>query len=119
MAATGLLEQTGVIVLVSLIGLACGVRRFCPQVSQRFRARNHLESLGLLALTPQCSVALVRAGQEMLVLGVTPQAVTLLAKMPEAAAVFGKEGSRETNKEGNGETERPNATVIEETGAAP
>jgi flagellar biogenesis protein FliO len=118
MAETGLLGQTGVIVLVSLIGLACGVRRFCPQVSQRFRARNHLESLGLLALTPQCSVALVRAGQEMLVLGVTPQAVTLLAKMPEAA-VFGKEGNRAMEKESDGETERPNATVIEETGAAP
>jgi flagellar biogenesis protein FliO len=54
----------------------------------------------------------------MLVLGVTPQAVTLLAKMPEAA-VFGKEGNRAMEKESDGETERPNATVIEETGAAP
>jgi flagellar biogenesis protein FliO len=39
-----------------------------------------LQHLGFLSLTPQCSVALVRIEREILVLGVTPHAVTLLTK---------------------------------------
>jgi flagellar biogenesis protein FliO len=74
----------GVVVLVSLIGLAFGVRRLLPRFSSGLHSRNRLQSLELLALTPQCSVALVRVGQETLVLGMTPQSVTLLTKVDEA-----------------------------------
>jgi flagellar biogenesis protein FliO len=71
------------VVLCSFLGIALLARRFMPQLVQRYQPGGALQQLGLLTLTPHCSVALIRAGQETLVLGLTPQAVTLLAKTHE------------------------------------
>ena len=65
---------------VGLAGVLLLVRWWAPQFKQRMQFAGRLQREGLLALTPQCSVALVRIGQETLVLGVTPHTVTLLTK---------------------------------------
>jgi flagellar biogenesis protein FliO len=54
--------------------------RVAPLLAQKGRTDRLLKHLGTLSLTPQCSVALVRVGRETLVLGVTPQNVSLLAR---------------------------------------
>jgi flagellar biogenesis protein FliO len=54
--------------------------RVLPLLTQKGRTDRLLKHLGTLSLTPQCSVALVRVGGETLVLGVTPQSVSLLAR---------------------------------------
>src|ERR1043166_6590653 len=77
-------------VVLLLVGLLAGIyviQKCLPQLGQRFRAGEHIQSLGLLTLTPQCSVAVVRAGRETLVLGLTPHAVTLLTKTLDEGAV--------------------------------
>lgn len=74
------------LLLISLLGVVAIVRRFAPQLGQRFHRAGRLKHLGCLSLTPQCSVALVRIGREILVLGLTPQAVTLLTKTHESDA---------------------------------
>jgi flagellar biogenesis protein FliO len=56
--------------------------RVAPMLAQKGRSDRLLKHLGTLALTPQCSVALVRVGRETLVLGVTSQSVSLLARTP-------------------------------------
>jgi flagellar biogenesis protein FliO len=56
--------------------------RVAPLLAQKGRTDRLLKHLGTLSLTPQCSVALVRVGRETLVLGVTPQSVSLLARAP-------------------------------------
>lgn len=66
--------------LIGLLGVVAIARRFAPQLGRRLQRAGRLQHLGLLSLTPQCSVALVRIGQETLVLGLTPHAVTLLTK---------------------------------------
>ncbi len=62
------------------------MQRLLPRLKQRVQAAGRLQMLGLLALTPQCSVALVQAGRETLVLGVTTQTVTLLMKTGQLAS---------------------------------
>jgi flagellar biogenesis protein FliO len=66
--------------LIGLLGVIAIVRRFAPQLGQRLQGAGRLQHLGLLSLTPQCSVALVQIGREILVLGLTPHTVTLLTK---------------------------------------
>ena len=68
------------LVLIGMGGVVVLLRRFAPQLGRRLQLADRLQHQGLLSLTPQCSVALVRVGQETLVLGVTPHAVTLLTK---------------------------------------
>lgn len=80
MAELGHIVGTFLLILVSLAGTAFLIRRFLPHLSGRSLARGDLQPLALLTLTPQCSVALVQAGQETLVLGLTSHAVTLLTK---------------------------------------
>jgi flagellar biogenesis protein FliO len=80
-----------VLVLVGFIGLAFAVQRFLPRLGRRFQLMGRLQALGVLTLTPQCSVALVRAGGETLVLGLTPQSVTLLTKLPAASPLESEE----------------------------
>ena len=70
-------------VIAGMVGLAFVARRYLPLLGKKFRPRGPLKQLGVLALTPQCSVALVQAGEETLVLGLTPHNVTLLAKAGE------------------------------------
>lgn len=71
------------LLLAGVVGVAILARRFLPLNGQRNPRQGPLQPLGLLALTPQCSVALVQAGQDTLVLGLTPQTVTLLTKVAE------------------------------------
>lgn len=68
-----------------MLGVAVVARRFLGQLGRRSPLNGFLKHVGTLPLTPQCSVALVRAGKETLVLGVTSQSITLLRKIPEAA----------------------------------
>ncbi len=74
-------------VLLLLVGCIVGggilLRRLLPLLGQQRRVEGVLRPLGLVTLTPQCSVALVQAGRATLVLGLTTQAVTLLAKIEE------------------------------------
>jgi flagellar biogenesis protein FliO len=83
MIAMGQFVGPLVLVLAGMIAVAILARRFLPTLGRPYRAEGSLQRLGLLALTPQCSVALVRAGQDTLVLGLTPQSVTLLTKAGE------------------------------------
>lgn len=71
------------LVIAGMVGLAFVVRRYLPLLGKNFRPRGPLKQIGILALTPQCSVALVQVGEETLVLGLTPHNVTLLAKAGE------------------------------------
>jgi flagellar biogenesis protein FliO len=63
------------------------VRRLVPAFRQRAAAGGALEHLTSLPLTAQASLALVRLHKETLLLGITPQSITLLTKAeePEAA----------------------------------
>jgi flagellar biogenesis protein FliO len=81
---------SGQILGLLLLGLLIGayvVPRVLPRLRQRMQAAGRLQMLGHLALSPQCSVALIRVGAETLVLGVTPQSVTLLTKSESDVAV--------------------------------
>lgn len=70
-------------------------RRLLPALSRRAIAGNALEHLGSLPLTAQSSLALVRLQGETLLLGVTAQRITLLAKGSEIqAAAPGELASR-------------------------
>jgi flagellar biogenesis protein FliO len=58
-------------------------RRLLHRVSRRSVASGALEHLGSLPLTAQSSLALVRLNKETLLLGITPQSITLLTKERE------------------------------------
>jgi flagellar biogenesis protein FliO len=51
-----------------------------PALARRSAVAGALEHLGSLPLTAQSSLALVRLNQETLLLGITPQGITLLTK---------------------------------------
>jgi flagellar biogenesis protein FliO len=55
---------------------------FHPKAERRSLPRH----LGSLMLNPKCSVALVQAGSETLLLGVTATSVTLLTRLPNSEA---------------------------------
>lgn len=80
MIEPGTIIGTLALVLVAMGGVIVLLRRLAPQLGRRLQLASRLQHQGLLSLAPQCSVALVRVGQETLVLGVTPHAVTLLTK---------------------------------------
>lgn len=84
MTETGQMASNLVVLLLFLGGLAFAVRRFAPLLKTQPRPGNPLTHISTLALTPQCSVAVVRAGDEDLVLGLTAQNITLLAKAAPA-----------------------------------
>jgi flagellar biogenesis protein FliO len=58
-------------------------RRLMPSFGRRACAGGALEHLASLPLTAQASLALVRLHKETLLLGVTPQSITLLTKGEE------------------------------------
>jgi|GEM_PF-3245635 flagellar biogenesis protein FliO len=62
---------------------------FQPKAGRRDLPRH----LGSLMLNPKCSVALVQAGSETLLLGVTAASVTLLAKLPPSGEPAPEESS--------------------------
>jgi len=92
-----------VLLLVGLLAGGYVIQKFVLQLGQRFRAAEYIKPLGLLTLTPQCSVAVVRAGRETLVLGLTPHAVTLLTKTPADDAVMQAEENQASGHPSSGQ----------------
>jgi flagellar biogenesis protein FliO len=68
-----------------LSGYAALLQRLVPALRRRGNLGNALEHLGTLPLTAQSSLALVRLHGETLLLGITPQHITLLTKGSAAA----------------------------------
>ena len=91
MAEAGFFGQTVILAFVALVAVAGCIHLLAPRLRQRWQTTGHLQTLGLVTLTPQCSVALVRVGRETLVLGVTSQMVTLLTKTLDGVARGGDE----------------------------
>lgn len=94
------------LVLAGLLGVAAIVRRLAPQLGRRFQRIGRLQHLDLLSLTPQCSIALVQMGRELLVLGLTPHAVTLLTKTQDLS-VAEEEQTRAVARGQKDETGKP------------
>lgn len=69
------LPQFGAITSWSLL-----LQRFIPALRRRASANGALEHLGSLALTAQSSLALVRWRDQTLLLGITPQGISLLTQ---------------------------------------
>ena len=69
----------------ALSGYAALLQRLVPALRRRGNLGNALEHLGSLPLTAQSSLALVRLQGETLLLGITPQSITLLTKGSAAA----------------------------------
>lgn len=63
-----------------IAGLAALLRRIIPAFARRSSVGGALEHLGSLPLTAHSSLALVRLHKETLLLGITPQGITLLTK---------------------------------------
>jgi flagellar biogenesis protein FliO len=68
-------------------GLGALFSRLIPVLSHRASVGGVLEHLGPLPLTAQSSLALVRLQDETLLLGITPQSVTLLTKGHRAEGI--------------------------------
>jgi flagellar biogenesis protein FliO len=61
-------------------GLTALMQRFLPVLNRRASVGGMLEHLGTMPLTAQSSLALVRLQGETLLLGITPQTITVLTK---------------------------------------
>ena len=68
-----------------LSGYGALLQRLVPALRRRGNLGNALEHLGSLPLTAQSSLALVRLQDETLLLGITPQSITLLTKVSAVA----------------------------------
>lgn len=68
----------------SSVGAA--LQRLIPALARRNSAGHRLEHLETLLLTARSSVALIRAGGDTLLLAITPQGISLLAKNPANTA---------------------------------
>ena len=66
--------------LIDLTNLGSAIARWLPFAGRGAAVSASLQLLGTLPLTAQSSLALVRVHSETLVLGITPQSVTLLTK---------------------------------------
>jgi len=77
------LSKQPVAVLGGFAGWGALWRRLLQALSRRSPMRGSLEHLGSLPLTAQSSLALVRLNRETLLLGITPQGITLLTKRTE------------------------------------
>jgi flagellar biogenesis protein FliO len=69
--------------IVGLSGLSALLRRVFPALGRRPPLGSVLERLGSLPLTAHASLVLVRLHKETLLLGITPQSITLLTKGPD------------------------------------
>jgi flagellar biogenesis protein FliO len=118
MSESGAMSGILALVLIGVIGIAVVMRRFAPQWGQRLQLAGRLQHVGLLSLTPQCSVALVRIGQETLVLGLTPHAITLLTKTSEHGTPEKRRQEEQSVRGANDKEERTNVLSenIEATG---
>ncbi len=80
LASTEKRWSPGIKPLVGLARLCSGFRRMFPGLRRRSAIDGVLEHLGSLPLTAHSSLALVRLYTDTLLLGITPQSVTLLSK---------------------------------------
>jgi len=117
MNESGAVFGTLALVLICLIGVMILVRRFAPHWGQRLQLTSRLQHLGLLSLTPQCSVALIQIGPEILVLGVTPHTVTLLTKANTGAGLVETE-RKEVMSTGSSERDDRVSVLSQNPGAA-
>lgn len=72
--------------LAGVARLGAFLRRVFPTLGRRSALGGALEHLGSLPLTAHSSLALVRLYKETLLLGITPQSITLLSKGCDEAA---------------------------------
>jgi flagellar biogenesis protein FliO len=72
------------LMVVGAAAVALFSRRLGPFFQHRSGRSDFPRHLGSLMLNPKCSVAVVQAGEETLLLGVTASSVTLLAKLQPA-----------------------------------
>jgi flagellar biogenesis protein FliO len=77
---------TPALMVVGAAVVALFSRRLGSLFHPKAERRNLPRHLGSLMLNPKCSVALVQAGSETLLLGVTATSVTLLTKVPNSEA---------------------------------
>jgi flagellar biogenesis protein FliO len=87
-----------VLMVIGAAAVALFSRRVGPFFRQRSVRRGLPRHLGTLMLNPKCSVALVQAGPQTLLLGLTAASVTLLAKLPPIAEEA-RESEKETDEE--------------------
>jgi flagellar biogenesis protein FliO len=80
----GQFTNTSIGLLVVIGGFYAVARRIGSWLRARQPAEQLLTRHGTLALTPQCSIAVVRTTQEELVLGLTTHQVNLLTRTPLA-----------------------------------
>ena len=81
MRAFGIRQKTSPPTPVSGLGIVLdGLRRLLSPLGRHAKTAGALEHLASLPLTAQSSLALVRLHKETLLLGITPQSVTLLTK---------------------------------------
>jgi flagellar biogenesis protein FliO len=84
-----------------IAGLAAFIRRIVPALARRSAVAGALEHLASLPLTAHSSLALVRLNKQTLLLGITPQGITLLTK--DAAQ---RNARRPGSKNGGARSER-------------
>jgi len=94
---------TPALMVVGAAAVAIFSRRLRPFFQQKSGRRDFPQHLGTLMLNPKCSVALVQAGEERLLLGVTASTVTLLTKLGPVAEQARPQTKTEANKESNEE----------------
>jgi flagellar biogenesis protein FliO len=73
---------TLVLMVLGAVVVAVFSKRLRPFFNARPGRRDLPRHLGTLMLNPKCSVAMIQAGQQTLLLGLTAANVTLLAKLP-------------------------------------
>jgi flagellar biogenesis protein FliO len=89
---------TPALMVVGAAAVALFSRRLGPFFQHRSGRSDFPRHLGSLMLNPKCSVAVVQAGEETLLLGVTASSVTLLTKLPPAPPELPQE-RKETSEE--------------------
>jgi flagellar biogenesis protein FliO len=92
-------------------GLGAFMRCFLAPLGRRSLAGGALEHLGTLALTAQSSLALVRLHNETLLLGITAQNISVLARNDEALTTAAQSNERAATAHGG--EHRPEARKME------
>jgi flagellar biogenesis protein FliO len=86
------------LMVVGAAAVAVFSRRLGPFFHHKSARSDFPRHLGTLMLNPKCSVAMVQAGEETLLLGLTASSVTLLTKLPSTP-----QDTHETKKEASEE----------------
>jgi len=89
---------TPALMVVGAALVALFSRRLGAFFHPKAERRNLPRHLGSLMLNPKCSVAMVQAGNETLLLGVTATSVTLLTKVPNSAAAAEESADTDDNR---------------------